>query len=100
MRLPPRRSRSEWSACHGRRGTTKQHTMSTILHVDGKSLLPDRVVLIPVARASKKPTRKGWPEIRFDETQTPEYRAELERGNVAVLLGPPSGGVVDIEPAR
>lgn len=51
---------------------------------------------IPVPFRSKAPTITGWQDLRLDETQ---LRALLNGGplNIGVLLGQPSGGLVDID---
>ena len=59
--------------------------------------LGEHTVLIPVAAGTKKPVRKAWQKTRFEETQTAKYQAELEAGNIGVLNGSPSGGLVDID---
>jgi len=46
--------------------------------------------------------REAWEATRWTDTQTDEYQAHLQRGNVGVLLGPASDGLcaIDIDDDR
>ena len=51
--------------------------------------------VIPIPPRSKAPTRSNWPKFRPDlETMEKDFQAD---GNVGLLLGEPSGGLVDID---
>lgn len=50
---------------------------------------------IPVRTKSKEPTLKGWPDVRITESTIDQFfKGNL---NVGVLLGQPSGTLVDID---
>lgn len=51
---------------------------------------------IPIPYRSKKPTLPGWNERRLTNTDAPRYFREADQ-NIGVLLGAPSGGLVDID---
>src|SRR5690606_4698328 len=51
---------------------------------------------IPVPHKSKRPVLKGWERLRLGDADLPRYfngRAQ----NIGVLLGEPSGGIIDID---
>jgi hypothetical protein len=50
---------------------------------------------IPIPAGHKRPILAGWPELRLSEDQIATTFANGE--NVGVLLGEPSGGLVDID---
>lgn len=56
-----------------------------------------KAVLLPVKRGEKRPIDAGWQALTFAQTQTPEYRARLEQGNVGVKLGADSDGLCAID---
>jgi hypothetical protein len=43
----------------------------------------------------KRPTIKGWPQLRIKENEVEQYFGE--DNNIGVLMGEPSGGLVDID---
>ena len=49
--------------------------------------LGGRPVLLRIPRGKKGPLDKGWDQVTWDDTRSPEYQEELRRGNVGVLLG-------------
>jgi hypothetical protein len=51
---------------------------------------------IPVARRSKAPAVLDWTQLRLTEETAPQYFSD-ESMNIGVLLGEPSGGLVDID---
>jgi hypothetical protein len=51
---------------------------------------------IPVPHGQKTPCLKGWPDLRLAETELPAYFGDGPQ-NIGVLLGEPSGGVVDVD---
>jgi hypothetical protein len=52
--------------------------------------------VIPVPRRSKRPVLKAWPDLRIAADQLGEYFRDPE-GNIGILLGEPSGGLIDID---
>ncbi|MFN0137986.1 MAG: phage/plasmid primase, P4 family [Phycisphaerae bacterium] len=52
--------------------------------------------LVPVALRSKKPTVDGWPDLRLAREQLTAHFGR-EPMNVSVLLGEPSGGLIDVD---
>jgi hypothetical protein len=50
---------------------------------------------IPVVRGEKKATVPGWPELRLNESDL--ERTFNDGSSVGVLLGEPSGGLVDVD---
>jgi hypothetical protein len=59
--------------------------------------LTGEAVLIPVPWRSKKPRIKEYPSFTLQTMKEPSYRAKLESGNLAVLLGKNSGGLCSID---
>jgi hypothetical protein len=60
------------------------------------------VVLLPIPRGTKSPIFREWQNTTFADTQAKEYRESLLQaiargGNVGVLLGPASGGLIAID---
>lgn len=49
--------------------------------------LAGQPVLLRIPRGKKGPLDKGWDQVTWEDTQSPEYQEELRRGNVGVLLG-------------
>ena len=62
-----------------------------------RSLLGDRAVLISVPHACKGPRVKGWQKLSVSVMEDPGYLLELGRGNIGVLLGNPSSGIVSLD---
>ncbi|MHA3771603.1 phage/plasmid primase, P4 family [Verrucomicrobiota bacterium sgz303538] len=60
-------------------------------------LLGTDAVLIPIPAGQKAPKVKGWNQLRLEDTRTEEYRRELSKGNIGVLLGDPSNGLCAID---
>jgi Bifunctional DNA primase/polymerase, N-terminal len=55
-------------------------------------------VLIPVPARKKGPTLGGWQQLTYEQTQDPEYQAELRsHANTGVLLGAPSENLCTID---
>lgn len=52
--------------------------------------------VIPVPFRSKKPTIKGWPQLRIETSDLPHY-FNGSPSNIGVLLGEPSGWLVDVD---
>jgi phage/plasmid-associated DNA primase len=68
---------------------------STSVVAELRSLLGDDVILLPIPRGSKKPSRTSWQTTTLSQMQDPEYLAQLNHGgNIGVLLG---GGRVTID---
>ena len=56
--------------------------------------LGDGVVLLSIATRRKNPSVNGWEKLRCEAMDNPAYLRTLETGNIGVLLGEPSGGLV------
>ena len=52
--------------------------------------------VIPVHPRSKQPIRDNWPELRLQAKDLATYFPTGEE-NIGVLLGEPSGGLIDID---
>lgn len=51
--------------------------------------------VVPIPAKEKGPRRKGWQNLRLKESDLPDY---FEGGeNIGILLGKPSGGLVDVD---
>jgi len=50
---------------------------------------------IPVPKKEKAPRLRGWQKLEIDEGQVDKYFSEP--GNVGLLLGEPSGGLIDVD---
>ena len=50
---------------------------------------------IPIPEGSKAPQLNGWPKLRIERDELPSYFSN--GSNIGVLLGKPSGGLVDID---
>jgi P4 family phage/plasmid primase-like protien len=59
----------------------KDHVQAIYDALTGKPVL----LCIPTGR--KGPLDKGWDQTTWEDTQDPEYQANLRRGNVGVMLG-------------
>jgi putative DNA primase/helicase len=60
------------------------------------------VVFLPLPKGSKQPLIKKWQNITFADTQKTAYQQALETcisrgGNIGVLLGPTSDGLISID---
>lgn len=51
--------------------------------------------VIPVPRGRKRPTKRGWQKLRLTKEELPARFGHGE--NIGVLLGEPSGGLVDVD---
>ena len=61
-----------------------------------------KVVLIPIPLGQKRPQLPGWQNLTFSSTRVPDYQLLLQDaikagGNLGVLLGPASDGLVAID---
>jgi bifunctional DNA primase/polymerase-like protein len=61
-----------------------------------------QVVFLPLPKGSKQPLIRKWQNITFTDTQKPAYQQALEAcvargGNIGVLLGPASDGLVSVD---
>lgn len=56
-----------------------------------------RVVLLPIALKEKCPKAKEWQKTTWEQSQEQGYQKKLVGGNLGVLLGPPSAGLVAID---
>ena len=65
-------------------------------------LIGPKAVLLPIERGVKFPRTNGWQKTTLEATQREQYRHRLvlacqRGGNIGVLLGPPSSGLVTID---
>ena len=60
-------------------------------------VLGDDAVLLPLPVGEKGCLKKGWPQFTVAETKTPQYQAELESCDVAVLLGTQGNGICTLD---
>lgn len=58
---------------------------------------PFSTTLVPVARGTKKPCVSAWQQFELDTMADDGYVKRLEGGNIAILTGPASGGLVSID---
>jgi phage/plasmid-associated DNA primase len=72
--------------------TDSQNAVRTV-----RDLLGDDVVLLPVVRGQKRPSISDWQNVTLASMSDPAYLAQLEAGNIGVLLGSPSGGLCAID---
>ena len=61
-----------------------------------KDYIADGLAVIPIPYREKGPRLKGWPDIRIQAGEVDQYFTS-EKMNIGVLLGKPSGGLVDID---
>lgn len=73
---------------------------------DSLESIYDRVgheaVLLPIPFGEKRPIFKNWEQTTYDDTQTEAYKAALAQawragGNIGVLLGKASGGLIALD---
>lgn len=62
-----------------------------------RSLLGDGTVLIPTPPGEKGPRIRDWQSLTRERTRAPEFEQQLEGGDIAILLGPPSANLIDID---
>jgi hypothetical protein len=94
-----------------------QKTPSTTPNADYvKSIFGEEAVLLPIRSGFKAPTFPGWQKLTIEDTRTPKfklivpprrdgqvpprplyYKVELEKGNIGILQGRPSQGLVSID---
>ena len=51
--------------------------------------------IVPIPKGKKAPSLMDWPDLRLTEADIPQYFSRDE--NLGVILGEPSGGLVDID---
>lgn len=54
-------------------------------------------VMVPTKWGTKEPFLTGYPEFTIAKMSDPQYLALLESHNIAILTGPPSGGLNSID---
>jgi hypothetical protein len=52
--------------------------------------------VVPVPYQSKNPSRIGWGKLHLSEAELPQY-FNGTASNIGILLGDPSGGLVDVD---
>ena len=76
-------------------GSGKKADANTVTEI--RELLGQRAVLIPVGYEKKIPTIKGWQRLSGGTMENPDHLAALAGGNIGVLLGSASDGLVSID---
>jgi len=69
---------------------TPQDTLAAALEYTGRGW-----VVVPVPRAAKAPRMPAWQNLRIPECELGQYFSN--GGNIGILLGHPSGGLIDID---
>jgi hypothetical protein len=62
-----------------------------------RELVGMKAVLLPVAKGQKRPTLPDWQNVTIDWMDDAGYLAQLESGNIGVLLGSPSNSLCAID---
>ena len=65
-------------------------TLDTVISYFSRGWMP-----IPIPHKSKNPNRKEWQKERFSREDLPKHFNNGQ--NVGLLLGEPSGGLVDVD---
>lgn len=55
------------------------------------------VVFIPVPKGKKAPISSGYTNFTIEKMREAGYRSQLEKGNIAILVGPNSGDLISID---
>lgn len=75
-----------------------QCSKETINPVQGiRGLLGPKAVLLPVQKGEKRPAIADWQKTTVERMDDPDYLAQLESGNIGVLLGSASSGLCAID---
>jgi hypothetical protein len=74
-----------------RTGRGTQETLEAALSYAGRGW-----AVVPVPHGEKKPITAGWPKIRLKESDLPRHFGNVPQ-NIGLLLGEPSGGLVDVD---
>lgn len=72
-------------------------THGTNVRQAAEDLLRSGIVPVPVLRGDKRPAVSQWQELRPTKDDLDDLFPEGEARNIGVLLGEPSGGLVDID---
>ena len=85
-------------------GTSASATDRNIVTVAGNGIVTkiqaavgNEAVMIHIPRGEKGPKEKGWQNKTIECMSDPAYLARLEKGNIGVLLGKPSGNLCAID---
>jgi len=62
-----------------------------------RELVGDKAVLLPVEKGQKRPAISDWQKVTIDRMSDPVYLAQLETGNIGVLLGSASDDLCAID---
>jgi hypothetical protein len=73
----------------------KRGTKETMLKTAVRSYIRAGYAPIPVPKGEKAPRLRGWQKLEVDRGQLDEYFGGP--GNVGLLLGKPSRGLVDVD---
>lgn len=93
-----RRTRPAWPAGQGGRSVT-QHGMESAVTSAAYQYTRNGWRVVPIPHMSKNPGDafgRGWEQARLTETDLPQY-FNGKPGNIGVLLGEPSGWLIDID---
>ena len=61
---------------------------------DARKYLSRGWQVVPIAVRKKRPTLFNWPALRLTEEQLPKH---FKKGNIGIILGEPSGDLVDVD---
>ena len=62
-----------------------------------RGLVGTNAGLLPVKKGEKRPAIADWQKTTVERMDDPDYLAQLESGNIGVLLGSPSNGLCAID---
>jgi len=62
-----------------------------------RDLVGREAVLLPVTKGQKRPAISDWQNVKAERMDDPAYLAQLETGNIGVLLGSASGDLCAID---
>jgi putative DNA primase/helicase len=81
----------------GGKGVTVKETRSkrTLLKSVVRGYIRSGYAPVPIPAGKKAPTIRGWQKLRLREDKIAEYFGDSD--NVGLLLGKPSGGLVDVD---
>jgi hypothetical protein len=60
-----------------------------------RSYLREGYAPVPIPLGKKAPTRRGWQKLRISTDEGADYFRDV--GNVGLLLGKPSAGLIDLD---
>lgn len=78
-------------------GTNESSDQSSNPVQEIRELIGQRAVLLPVLNGKKQPALTDWQKVTIEKMGDPTYLAQLETGNIGVLLGSPSDDLCAID---